>query len=264
MFALRKALILSTLLLGAFSSPAPSRQEDSIVDWSHFSSLLDSVDPSALHNVLHSLTPKFKDGVFSKDRSAIEHVHSMDPVMASKLVHIAKRQGNSTGIAPVPVPVPSTPAQTSQSIASVSRAQSVSSVLSSAIYASTVPAATTILVAPSTPTSATAIRTTNGAVVYSTFGGGVVTLTSSDVGVHFTRSTSTHLYYTTLPNGEVQTSTDIVVVNAPVTDAPSAAAATGAAETTGSDASVRNGATSTQAAGALLALAVVAGAMLAL
>jgi len=268
MVGLRKAFVFSTLLLGVFCSPAPHTQEDdnAMVDWSQLQALLDTVDSSILHSVLHSLSPKFQDGVFSKDRSAVEHVHSENPVIASKLVHIAKkRQASNSTVSTTSTPSPSTPSQSSAAAESSSRAVSVSSILSSAIYASTVPAATTVVVAPTTPESATAIETTSGAVVFSTLGGGLVTLTSSAVGVHFSPSTSTHLLYTTLPNGAVQTSTSVVVVNAPITEAASSTGAEGAASTTGSNPSLQNAAPSGKAFGPLLmALAGVGGLLVAL
>ncbi|KAJ9603141.1 hypothetical protein H2200_012436 [Cladophialophora chaetospira] len=257
MLGLCKALVFSTLLLGALSSPAnPSVEESSLYNWDAFSSLLDSVDPAALHSVLHSLSPKFQDGVFSKDRAAIEHVHSENPIIASKLVHLAKKRqaSNST----TPVSTPSTPAESSVASESSSRAASVSSILSSAILASTIPAATTITVPPTTPPSATPVATSDGAVVFSTFGGGLVTLTSSALNVHFTPSTSTHLYTTTLPDGTVRTSTEVVVVNAPVTDSGDATGAAGASATTGSDPGLQNNGPSLQVGGVTAVLAGVA------
>ena len=232
MIGLCNAFVFGSLLLGALASPAPVPEEErSLHNFDAFTSLLDSVDPVALHSVLHSLSPKFQDGVFSKDRAAIEHVHSENPFIASKLVHLAKKRqaSNTTTSASV---TPSTPAQSSVESESSSRAASVSSILSVAIFASTVPAATTVVVAPTAPPSATPVATTNGAVVYSTVGGGLVTLTSSAVSVHFTPSTSTHLYVTTAPDGTVRTSTSVVVVNAPVTDTSTATGAAGAAATT--------------------------------
>ncbi|KAJ4557431.1 hypothetical protein HRR78_001101 [Exophiala dermatitidis] len=245
MFSLRKALVFSTLVLGVFSSPRHTEEDDkSLVNWEAFQALLDTIDPSSLHSVLHALAPKFQDGVFSKDRAAIEHVHSENPVIASKLTA-------------------STPAQSSAEQQSSSRAASVSSILSSAIYASTVPGATTVTVAPATPTSATAVRTSDGAVVFSTIGGGLVTLTSSAVGVRFTPSTSTHLYYTTLPDGQVETSTSIVVVNAPVTEVAGASTA-GSAATTTSKPGLQNDASSNKIAGPLMAVLCLGGWLLAL
>ncbi|KAK6369332.1 hypothetical protein LTS17_009674 [Exophiala oligosperma] len=212
MFSLRKAFVISTLVLGAWTSPHTPDDDKSLINWDAFHSLLDTIDPAALHSVLHQLSPKFQDGVFSKDRAAIEHVHSENPVIASKLVHLAKKRQDSN----------STTTRTSSS--SSSEAASISSILSSEILASTVPGATTITVPPSTPASATAVATSDGGVVYSTFGG----------GVRFTPSTSTHLYYTTAADGSVETRTSVVVVNAPVTGATDATGAAGAAATTGS------------------------------
>jgi len=237
MVGLRQALVVSTLLLGVLSSPYHHEQENSIVDWDQFHAILDSIDTAAIHHALHSLSPKFKDGVFSKDRSAIEQVHSENPAIASKLVHIARRNtGNSTSS--TPAPSPSTPEQSSAVAQSSSRAASVSSALSSAIYASTVPPATTIVVAPTTPHSATPVATTSDAVIFSSFGGGLVTVTSSAEAVDFTPSTSTHFFYTTLPNGRLQTQTSVVIVNAPMThdggDAQAATGSAGSAATTGS------------------------------
>ncbi|KAK5063009.1 hypothetical protein LTR84_005085 [Exophiala bonariae] len=257
MLGLRKALVFSTFLLGALSSPRHTSEDDkSLVNWESFQALLDSIDPAALHSVLHSLSPKFQDGVFSKDRSAIEHVHSENPIIASKLVHIAKKRqdSNSTTTASTTTSA-STPAQSSAEEQSSSRAASVSSILSSAILASTVPGATTVTVAPSAPASATAVATTDGAVVFSTVGGGLVTLTSSAVGVSFSPSTSTHLYYATAADGSISTSTSVVVVNAPVTDSPDATGAAGAAATTGGNPGLQDAAASIKISSFLLAFA---------
>ncbi|KAK5453384.1 hypothetical protein LTS15_006569 [Exophiala xenobiotica] len=255
MFSLRKTFVFSTLILGAWTTQHTHEDDKSLVNWDSFQALLDAVDPSALHSVLHQLSPKFKDGVFSKDRAAIEHVHSENPVIASKLVHLAKKRqaSNSTVTSTTPSSTASTPAESSAEAQSSSQAASISSILSSEVLASTVPGATTITVAPSTPASATAVATTNGAIVFSTFGGGMVTLTSSAVGVRFTPSTSTHLYYTTAADGSVETRTSLVVVNAPVT-ATDGTAAAGAAATTGSDPGLQNAASSNKVGSLLMAM----------
>lgn len=219
--------LLTSTLLSAADTP---KSDDSVVDWGHLSSILDNIDNNVLHRVLHNLSPKFQDGVFSKDRAAIEHVHSHNPVLATKLVYIAKRQNNGTATGAGVLPV-AAPASTTQSVAPV--APTISNAVSSQIFntASSTPRPTTITVAPSPPPNAVVVSTVPGGVVYSTQGGGVVTLTSSAVGVRFTKSTSTSLYYTTLPNGQVLTSTSLIVVNAPVTGAD---VATGAAAATAS------------------------------
>ncbi|KIV97125.1 hypothetical protein PV10_00913 [Exophiala mesophila] len=249
MFGISKALVFGTLLLGALSSPTHRQEDDhSLVNWEVFQQLLDTIEPAALHSVLHSLSPKFQDGVFSKDRSAIEHVHSENPIMASKLVHIAKKRQDSnstiTTSSTTTTITTSDPPPTTTEEPSSSIDPSISSVLSEEIQASTVPGATTVIVAPSAPTSATAVETTEGAVVYSTIGGGLITLTSSAVGVRFTPSTSTHVFYATLGDGSLSTSTSVVVVNAPITDSPDATGAAGAAATAGGDPELQDGAMS--------------------
>lgn len=231
MFGLRQILIFATFLLSALVSAAPQSNDDSIVDWGKLSSLLDTIDNNVLHSVLHNLSPKFRDGVFSHDRAAIEHVHATNPPLASKLVYIAKRQNNGTTTA--------ARAPTTTSIAPV--AATISDVLSSLIVASTVPVPTTIRLAPSTASNEVAVSTVPGGVVFSTLGGGgVVTKTSSAVGVSFTRSTSTHIFTYTASDGSIQTSTSLIVVNAPVT---ATAVQTGAQGAQASGAGLQNGAT---------------------
>ena len=164
-------------------------------------------------------------------------MHSEEPAVATKLVHIAiKRQASNS----------TTTASNQQS--------AITSDLSSEIHASTVPKATTVVVPPSAPADTTPIATEDGGVVYSTYGGGLVTLTSSAVGVRFTPSTSTHLYYSTLSNGDLQASTSVVVVNAPVTGSTETDAA-GAAATTGSDPGLQDSATGLKVSGIFLGLA---------
>lgn len=225
MFGSRKALFFAALFTSTLVSAAPHHNDDSIVNWNRLSELIDRIDNNVLHSVLHNLSPNFRDGVFSKDRAAIEHIHSTNPVMASKLVYIAKRQGNGTtterGTTAAAVPT------------STSVAPAVSQAVSSQLTASTLPAPTTVEVAPSTAPGEVAISTVPGGVVFSTQGGGVVTRTSSAVGVSFTRSTSTHLFTYTAADGSIQTSTSLIVVNAPVTATAVATGAAGQAATSG-------------------------------
>src|SRR5271156_7165404 len=91
-------LVLISLLLPVLTSPAPTRTStsDSPANWEVFGRLLDTLDDASIHSILHVLSPKFKHGVFSKDRSALEQVHSENPRLASSLVFIAKRQSNAT------------------------------------------------------------------------------------------------------------------------------------------------------------------------
>lgn len=91
----RHALVLSTLLLTAFANPTP-QLSDSAVDWDLFYRLVDNVDEGSIHSILHKLAPKFQHGVFSKDRSAIEQVHSENPPLATSLLSLAKRASNTS------------------------------------------------------------------------------------------------------------------------------------------------------------------------
>ncbi|KAI9868017.1 MAG: hypothetical protein M1813_006762 [Trichoglossum hirsutum] len=71
----------------------PSDDENS----GNFQSLLNSVPDDRLHAVLHDYEPsRFKHGVFQEDRTAMEAVHRDNAAVATKLIHLAKRQSNST------------------------------------------------------------------------------------------------------------------------------------------------------------------------
>lgn len=209
----------STILLAVLPFTIASPAEPPSPNWGYLSSLISRCSPAGLHDILHQLSPKFQDGIFSVDTAALEHVHSEDHLLATKLVHLAlKRQDNGTATTTTAPPDPS-------------QESSISSALSEDITATTEPDPTTISVAPTTPAGATPIETVDGGVVFSTVGGGVVTETSRNVGVSFTRSSSTQLITSTAANGDVETLTSVVVVNAPVTGSPDSDAA-GAAATT--------------------------------
>ncbi|RMZ79305.1 hypothetical protein DV737_g3435, partial [Chaetothyriales sp. CBS 132003] len=251
--ALFSSFLTALLCLPLLASSTRSQQQsESVVDWSHLAALLDTIDDTILHGVLHQLSPKFQDGIFSKDRSAIEHVHSEAPAIATKLVHIAiKRQASNSTATTTSSQATTTP---------LNQASAISSALSSEIEASTVPAATTVVVPPTAPADATSITTEDGGVVYSTIGGGLVTLTSSAVSVKFTPSTSTHIFYSTLADGDVETSTSVVVVNAPVTQAAESSSESAAA-TSSSNPGLQNAAGRLEVSAAALALVGLAGLM---
>jgi hypothetical protein len=244
MIFLRHALVLGTLLLTALASPTV-QPADAVVDWDLFHRLVDNVDESSIHSILHKLAPKFQHGVFSKDRSAIEQVHSEDPLLATSLLSLARRQSNATT---TPSSNPSSAASSAEasSAASVSSEEaSISSAVaaSSALTASTVPAPTSLALAPTTPNGATAVTTQTGEVVYSSSGGGLVTVASSIAFVTYQRSSQEVLSTYTLPNGQLTTATSVVVVNAPVTGSVETAPGTaGAAQTTGGGAGLQSGA----------------------
>lgn len=213
-------LVLGTLLFTALASQTV-QPADTVVDWDLFHRLADNVDESSIHSILHKLAPKFKHGVFSKDRRAIEQVHSENPLLATSLLSLARRQSNTT-------------TTNSAAVSSAASEASLSSALaaSSALTASTVPAPTTLALAPTTPSGATAVATNTGEVVYSSSGGGLVTVASSIAFVTYQRSSQEVLSTYTLPNGQLTTATSVVVVNAPITASVETGTA-GAAQTTG-------------------------------
>ncbi|KAE9366091.1 hypothetical protein N431DRAFT_495862 [Stipitochalara longipes BDJ] len=65
-----------------------------------FQELLNSVEPSSLHEVLHThMKDRYKHGVYQEDKHAMEVVHQENAVVAHSLLELAKRQsGNSTVI----------------------------------------------------------------------------------------------------------------------------------------------------------------------
>jgi hypothetical protein len=240
MIFLQHALVLGTLLFTALASPA-AQSADTVVDWDLFHRLVDNVDESSIHSILHKLAPKFKHGVFSKDRSAIEQVHSENPRLATSLLSLARRQSNATTTAS------SAAASVSSAEASLTSAQaslSSAAAASSALTASTVPAPTTLALAPTTPNGASAVTTNPGGVVYSSSGGGLVTVASSIAFVTYKRSSQEVLSTFTLPNGQLTTATSVVVVNAPVTGSVATAGTAGAAQSTGAGAGLQSGAAS--------------------
>jgi hypothetical protein len=268
----RHVLVLGTLLLAALASPT-LQPADTAVDWDLFHRLVDNVDESSIHSILHKLAPKFKHGIFSKDRSAIEQVHSENPPLATSLLSLARRASNATAtttsslssaassLSSAASSLSSAASSATSSSASAAAASSVSSqeasltsaqgsvssalAASSARTASTVPPPTSLALAPTTPNGATAVATKTGGVVYSSSGGGLVTVASSIAFVTYQRSSQEILSTYTLPNGQLTTATSVVVVNAPITGSVETAGTAGAAQTTGGGAGLQSGAACT-------------------
>jgi hypothetical protein len=217
MIFLQHALVLGILLCTALASLTVQQPADTVADWDLFHRLVDNVDESSIHSILHELAPKFKHGVFSKDRRAIEQVHSENPLLATRLVSLARRQSNTTA----------------------TQSSSPSPAAAPTLTASTVPAPTSVALAPTTPNGATAVATLTGEVVYSSSGGGLVTVASSVAFVTYQRSSEVVLSTYTLPNGQLATATSVIIVNAPVTGSIETARA---AQTSSGGAGLQSGA----------------------
>ncbi|KAI9764217.1 MAG: hypothetical protein M1840_008607 [Geoglossum simile] len=90
-------LFLFAFLLAVLSSFVLADELSDDESEANFQILLNSVPEDRLHAVLHDYDPtKFKHGVFQEDRTAMEAVHRNNPAVATKLIHLAKRQSNNT------------------------------------------------------------------------------------------------------------------------------------------------------------------------
>ncbi|KAL9617662.1 MAG: hypothetical protein Q9160_007579 [Pyrenula sp. 1 TL-2023] len=208
--------------LACSQEPRPAARPRGHVDQDSFQRLLSDVSDDSIHSVLHDWAPKFRDGVFSKDRTAIEAVHSENARLATRLVNLAKRQGsggNSTSPSPSPSPSPSTstpPGSSSQGSGSTTAGPTTTP---SAVTTSTT------LAPASSPSSASPISTDSNGVVFSSINGGKTTVPTSSKPVTYRPQSSTVLSTSTLPDGSQSTLTSVTVVNAP--DSGPAAAPTG-------------------------------------
>merc|ERR1711939_921387 len=97
-------MLLAVAIIAFTVASATGRSDNRIArisissaDRQRFQELLDSVDPSALHNVLHAAEDKYRHGIFKEDRTAMEVVHEENAEVATSLVELAKRHaGNNT------------------------------------------------------------------------------------------------------------------------------------------------------------------------
>lgn len=254
MIFLRHSLVLSTFILSALSSPTLPEQRKQQQEphnpsrgspQEEFQRLLAEIDESSIHAALHRWSSKFQDGVFNRDRTALEAIHAENAPVATSLIRLAKRQDNttiSTSASPDPPPTttspdddtPSTtPEPDSPSTSNTSPApppatsNGVIQPVTTRTTATRAP--TTQAVAVSTPPSATPIATTSGRVVFSVSNSQLTTVEASEEVVSFTPASSTVLSTFTLPDGQLSTQTSVTVVDAPVTGGGvGAPAATGA------------------------------------
>lgn len=109
-----------------------------------FQDLLNALPEESLHVALHNHHPKFQDGVFEGDRTAVEIVHHEDPPLATKLISAAKLdilkrqagQTNSSGTTPPPATSDSSSAAASAAPSTLSLSTDVSPSSSGAAPAS--------------------------------------------------------------------------------------------------------------------------------
>lgn len=252
MFSLRNfflALLLAALLAITIvsSSAVPSQAiVPSAEEQQAFRDLLNTVEPSCLHEVLHEhLKTKYKHGVFQEDKNALEAVHRQEPAVAFSLVELAKRQtSNSNGTTSS---APAVPSSTSNQITSATSSVSTDQITSTPTPTptsptSTPPTSTATDLSTSQPAKPTTSQTSSIPVQTSSTPSSTAGKSSTPISVDTTSSvphssaTNTHsittriVYTTTEANGAVVTATSTTVVPAPEGDQTSP---TGSASTDG-------------------------------
>ncbi|KAH8820043.1 hypothetical protein F5884DRAFT_34685 [Xylogone sp. PMI_703] len=199
-------------------NPVPSDQQRD------FQSLLDSVSPSSLHDILHKhLKDKFKHGVYSEDKAALEAVHKTNAAAATSLVELAKRQSGPTGNGTVSSPptsssVPPPPPSSTPTSTPSSEAPPPSSTTT------TTPPPTSSQAPPSTTPSTTPPTTSTSSSVSSSATStptSTPTPSSAPPPASTPDNTPTQRFTTskvivtsTLPGGEVSTVTELTIVAA--------------------------------------------------
>jgi len=206
MFSIHKSLFLVLPLLAlvlAQASPEPSSGPETIakkVDLNKsFQDLLNALPEESLHTALHNHHPKFQDGIYEHDRTAVEKVHSEDPSLATRLLSAAKvelirRQGNNT------IPSSATTSSPPPVVVPVSITTTDSA-------GSTIIASSSILSAP-TLSVAVEITSTNaaGSTIVATTAAPAVIFTATNAAGSSFLTTSTVGYAHT--SGQVLTTTD--------------------------------------------------------
>jgi len=195
-------LLLLICLFTLTAVCAHSGLKPSDADNQNFQQLLATVPEDAIHAALHQL-PEFKDGVFSKDRTAIEAVHSENARLATQLVQLAKRQVSNT--------------TTTRTGTSTTANESTTSARTTTPTETTSDIRTSVIAPSATDATPVSTQSSGGAVIFSSSNGGLQTISSSTALVSFRPSTTTILTTTTLPGGQRSTITSITVVAAPAT-----------------------------------------------
>ncbi len=81
--------------------PAVADAADASDGTSAFARLLEAVSPESLHDLLHEYLPNtYKHGVYPSEKLALEALHRDNAALATSLVHLARRELNSTTTGP--------------------------------------------------------------------------------------------------------------------------------------------------------------------
>lgn len=278
-------LLLCLLTSGIVSATLNNKPQDAAAPLSQeqirFQELLNTVDPSALHEALHeNVKDKYQHGVFQEDKAAVEAIHQQNAEAAESLIELAKRQatgsGNSTvvtstavtttdtvvtstdSITTTPSSTPATtPSESQSSTPPASTPQSTStpasSAQSTAVVSSTVTQVSTSSAGGSTSERASSSEPTPVSTSTPTSKASTSSPPSkSEAETKTTPSSSrTTIYTTTLANGALTTFTSVTVV--PAGQADQTTGGSPATTSSGSSASLQTGG-STKAEVALSAM----------
>lgn len=102
MASLRTKALACLLLAGSSIHASPTRPDTKNADVESFTDLLYSVPQMALHAILDThMAGKFQSGVFEHtEHGAMSAIHSQDPILATKLVELAKRDAAGARLQP--------------------------------------------------------------------------------------------------------------------------------------------------------------------
>jgi len=159
----RQILLSLSLATSAFSQINPEPSDLSVDRHAEFRELLEALPEQSIHAALQDhLHPKYRDGVYEHDKSALEAVHSDNPPLATRLLAVAaldliKRQNGSAPTSTSTTNADTTPPPSTSSTpvvvpVTVSSTNSAGSVVVST--SSAVAAASTSVVVPITTTNA--------------------------------------------------------------------------------------------------------------
>ncbi|KAF2489879.1 hypothetical protein BU16DRAFT_166449 [Lophium mytilinum] len=216
MLSLRKSLLLAlpfvALVLAQASPepiPEPSETKDVNVDQNKvFQELLNALPEESLHAALHNHHPKFKDGVWEHDRTAVERVHRENPSLATRLISAAKvdlmrrQAGNATAPPASSTPAPAAPTSTAPPAVVIPV-----SITTTDAAGKTIVESSSVLSAP-TVSVAVAVTTTNAAgetIVKTTPAPGVVLTKTDAAGSKFVTTSAVGFAHTP---GQVLTETN--------------------------------------------------------
>ncbi|CAG8961836.1 hypothetical protein HYFRA_00014012 [Hymenoscyphus fraxineus] len=102
-FRIFTLFLIALLALGVYSQSIAKRNVVSVptqesTETENFRELLNSLDPSILHEILHEhLKEKYQHGVYQEDKKAMEVVHQQNAEVAITLIELAKRQAPGNG-----------------------------------------------------------------------------------------------------------------------------------------------------------------------